>query len=420
MKKFIFLSIVFIFLFAVTAFASGKVSPAVDIIANETGVIKSSVLVGGEMHFDAYDFDQSLGTNINSIKITSLPSKESGRLMLDNLYVVKNQVIEREDFSLLKFVIKNEDQSAAFRFQPNGYDYEIECSLIALSSVNLSPVASNGASVSTWTMKNISCFGTLLGYDPEGDDLKFEIVSYPEKALVCITNDKTGDYIYTPYQNAKGADSFTYRVRDSYGNYSEVCTVEIKIENKETNLRFSDVDKLDLNAVAVVCEAGLMDSFSNNDGTLSFKPDEEITREEFIALIMDVMGAKNVPTVEKTRFADDKDISPKYKGYIESAFSLGIIKGERKADGVYINPKRPITLAEGAVIINNIIGKKSDTCLAVFSDDNEIPSWARGAIESLTEVGIIKKEDGKISPNQPLTKAQVATILMSLLRYQRK
>lgn len=419
MKKIFFFSCVFIFLFTQGILASNKISPAIDVIASESSMVKSSVLADGELNFDIDDFDNTVGVNVSEIKITALPSSEVGRLMLDNLYVVENQVIKREDFSLLKFVGKSESYDATFKFKPNGHDYEIECSLVPLLSVNLSPVGSNGATVSALTMKNLSCFGTLLAYDPEGDELEFEIVSYPKKALVCITNKQTGDYIYTPYENARGKDSFSYRVHDSYGNYSEVCNVEINIENKKANFVFSDVDKIDLYAVNVVCEVGLMDSVKNADGSFSFNPNEEITREEFIALIMDVMGAKDVPQIEKTRFADDKDISPKYKGYLESAFSLGIITGTNEVDGVHINPKRPITLAEGAVIINNIIGAKKDTCLTVFADDDDIPGWARESIESLTEAGILKKDEGKISPNQTLTKAQVATILMSLLKYKK-
>ena len=205
-------------------------------------------------------------------------------------------------------------------------------------------------------------------------------------------------------------------MRDSFGNYSGECLVEIRIEKNNSNLVFSDVDKLDLGAAITACESGLMETTKNEDGTLLFNPSEEITREEFVYLIMRTMGAKDVPEVKKTRFADDKDISEKYKGYIESAFSLGIIKGERKSDGVHFNPKRPITLAEAAVIINNIIGKKTDTCMAVFADDDHIPSYARESIEALTEAGIIKKTEGKILADAPLTKAQVAQIIMALLK----
>lgn len=416
MKKIFFFSFVFMLLFTTVAFASEKVSPALDIIARENGVIKSGVLSDGEMCFDVDDFDLALGVNVGSIKVTELPSAECGRLMLDNLYVVENQVIYRDDFSMLKFVNTGKSSEAVFKFKPNGHDYEIECSLISLTEVNLCPASSNGATISAWTMKNIACFGTLLGFDPEGDELTFEITKYPKKALLCLTNNKTGDYTYTPYENAKGKDSFSYRVRDSYGNYSPETSVDIKIERKGTNLVFSDVDKMDLNAAITVYENNLMECAVNSDGTLCFNPNEEISRQEFIVLVMRALGVKEAPNISKTRFADDSEIKPEYKGYLESAFSLGFIEGTNEVDGVHIHPTRSITLAEAAVIISRILDSKSDTCLAVFADDDEIPSWARGAIEALTEEGIIKKTEGKISANSPLTKSQVAGILMALIR----
>jgi hypothetical protein len=403
-------------LFTTVAFASEKVSPALDIIARENGVIKSGVLSDGEMCFDVDDFDLALWVNVGSIKVTELPSTECGRLMLDNLYVVENQVIYRDDFSMLKFVNTGKSSEAVFKFKPNGHEYEIECSVISLKEVNLSPASSNGATISAWTMKNIPCFGTLLGFDPEGDELVFEITKYPKKALLCMTNNKTGDYTYTPYQNAKGKDSFSYRVRDSYGNYSPETTVDIRIDRRGSNLVFSDVSKMDLNAAITVYENNLMECAVNADGTLCFNPNEEISRQEFIVLVMRAMGVKEAPSITKTRFADDDEIKPEYKGYLESAFSLGFIEGANEVDGVHIYPKRSITLAEAAVIISRILDSKSDTCLAVFADDDEIPSWARGAIETLTEEGILKKTEGKISPNSPLTKAQVAGILMALIR----
>ena len=135
---------------------------------------------------------------------------------------------------------------------------------------------------------------------------------------------------------------------------------------------------------------------------------------------MDVMGAKNVPVLSKTRFADDESIDAKYKGYFESAFALGIIEGERKSDGIYVNPKTEITTANASVIINKIIGASGEGARTTFSDGEDIPDWARESITSLCEIGILNCENGKISPNSPLTRAQTAQILMSLLEYRGK
>ena len=84
-------------------------------------------------------------------------------------------------------------------------------------------------------------------------------------------------------------------------------------------------DEKCMNAALVMYEENLMTFKRNGDGTFDFRPNEEITKEEFVSLVMKAMGAKDVPIVEKTRFADDNDIKAEYKGYLESAFSLGIV-----------------------------------------------------------------------------------------------
>ncbi|MBO5212380.1 MAG: S-layer homology domain-containing protein [Clostridia bacterium] len=422
MKRFLFFTIMLAVFFSLNVFASEKISPAIDVIAQENGMVKAGIVYDGEINFDVNDFDDNIGVNVSSITISALPKEKDGRLMLDNLYVVENQVISREDFSSLRFIPKSSKEGIyTFKFYPNSSAYEIECELKVIREVNLSPVGANGESISAWTATNISSFGSLSGYDPEGDELKFEIVSLPEKGLIEITNAKTGDYKYTPYENKRGSDAFTYRVRDEYGNYSGETTVTIDIERLDTDIVFSDMrNHRSLNAAYIVTMNEIMTVEQNSDGSFMFNPDKCITKEEFVFLVMNTMGAKDVPTLTKTRFADDEDISPEYKGYLESAFSLGIISGERRNDGIHINPKSEITTAEASVIINNIIGANIESSMSVFADESDIPTWAKSSLVSLNELGIIPKVNGKINPNSPLTRAQTAQILMSLLEYRGK
>ena len=422
MKKFIVFAFVLISLLCLSIGASNIISPAIEVIAEENEMIKTGVLQDGVITFDTYDFDNVIGANVKSITISTLPEDNCGKLMLENLYVVKNQVISREDFSLLKFVSSSvtESQETFFTFIPNGSEYEIECSLKSIEKVNFSPVASNGEEVNVWTQENISNYNTLLGYDPDGDDLKYEIVNYPKKGLLTLTNISTGEYIYTPHKDARGVDAFSYRVRDEYGNYSENCTVNIKVDKLRVSLVINDLDDdRYLNAVIVMKDYEIMECFKNEDGTFSFKPNEKITKEEFIYLLMTTMGAKNVPTLNKTRFADNDDISPQYRGYVEGDLSLVIIKGENKSDGLYFYPKNEITLAEAATIINNVIGAKVNN-KQTFKDDESIPEYAKNDIYALTEVGIFSGEGGEIKANNPLSRSQTAQILLSLLQYKGK
>lgn len=420
MKKFLFFLVICVFALSIGTLALEGVSPAIDIIAGENVMIKSDTASSKEICFDTNDFDKPTGTNVSSIKVTQIPSSEQGKLMLGNLYIVNGQVIEREDFSSIRFIPRSKDTECTFKFSPNGASYELECILKTIKEVNFSPVSTNGALISVWTGTDISRFGVLDGHDPDGDEIKFEIVSLPEKGLIEITNAKTGDYKYTPFAGARGKDTFTYRVMDEYGNYSAEATVNVKIEKLKTTLVFSDMSgNKALNAACVVADK-YMSVQKNQDGTYSFEPSRTVTTEEFLALVMDVMGAKNVPVLSKTRFADDESIDAKYKGYFESAFALGIIEGERKSYGIYVNPKAEITTANASVIINKIIGASGEGARATFSDGEEIPDWARESITSLCKIGILSCENGKISPNSPLTRAQTAQILMSLLEYRGK
>ena len=422
MKKFLLFLIIMTCLLTASVLASDKISPAIDVLANENGMIKTGVLYDGGIFFDTADFDASIGANVKHITICSLPNEADGRLMLDNLYIVENQVIYREDFSALKFVSSSgEESNATFTFKPNSSSYTLECALKTIKNVNLSPVASNGSIVSAWTQENISCFGTLPGYDPDGDELKFEIVSYPERGLLTVENLSTGDYKYTPYKNARGTDTFTYVVRDSYGKFSEECTVSLKIEKLRTSLVINDVDDgRYLNAALIVADYEIMDCIKSDDGAMLFNPEKKVTKEEFLVYVMKAMGVKNVPLLEKTRFADNDDITKEYRGYVEGALSLGIITGTNEADGLHFYPKNEITLSEAAVIINKILGAKADGLLPVFADKNEIPEYAKDDIASLNKLGIITSIDGKINPNSTLTRAQTAHIILSLLEYNGK
>ena len=58
--------------------------------------------------------------------------------------------------------------------------------------------------------------------------------------------------------------------------------------------------------------------------------------------------------------------------------------------------------------------------LWVASSDYHVDVRASESLSALTELGIIPRENGNVNPNSPLTRAQTAKILMSLLEYRGK
>ena len=109
------------------------------------------------------------------------------------------------------------------------------CALLALSACggggggnnNSAPLA-NSDSISTKVNTPVSA--TFNVSDPDGDNLTYTIVSNTSSlGTVVITNMSTGEYTFTPAQDAFGTDSFTFRASDG-SLESNLAPVTINIE----------------------------------------------------------------------------------------------------------------------------------------------------------------------------------------------
>lgn len=395
------------------------VSLGLENISTQNEMIKSG-LVYGNITFSASDFDRALGLDkVKSITIMSIPELYEGTLMIGNVSVTPGQVISRANMSLLKFVpAQGGAYDTAFTFN-SGNSYNTECILRMTTEVNFAPTVTLGGAVSVWTQRDICSFGTLSASDPENNKLVYEITNAPKKGIVVINDKNYGDFKYTPYAGCTGSDRFTYVVRDEYGNYSEEATVTVKIVRPESDVVFADMDRdthWAYNAALVMTARGIMD-YQKVNGQYIFNPTSEVTRSEFLVMVMTALGADSIRTVASTGFADDSDIPVSAKGYAASALKLGIIKGDINTNGeLSFRPNDPITRAEAAVIINNIIGASVPTSLPVFADVSDVPAWAQNALYALNDIGIFKGTGtGNISPYSTLNRAQTAQVIFSML-----
>lgn len=397
----------------VNAYSGGMLSPAMKLIAEDYEMICSSV-VNGDITMSKDDFIIAVGGDIDYITVTALPSSADGTLYYGDAPVVANQIISASSLNKLRFRANGNAYEASFRFKTVG-EYSFSCKLCYTDSVNLSPVtAMSDDAVAVWTQCDVSTYGKLSGSDPDGDDMKFEIVSYPEKGILRLTDCSRGNYIYTPCDGMTGNDSFTYTVRDSYGNYSAETEVEVTIDKRECELVFADMEEHWAYNAALVMAAEESMEIRSSGGKLYFDPDETVTREEFVVTVMKSLGSGNI-VQRDTSFADNDDIAVDARGYIARAAELGIVKGSSDDGICNFNPKAAITRAEAAVVLNSIIGAEEPDVLPVFSDGNSVPVWAKGAIYALSDVGIFKGSgDGTISPNDVLSRGETAQILMTI------
>lgn len=108
--------------------------------------------------------------------------------------------------------------------------------------------------------------------------------------------------------------------------------------------------------------------------TWFFRPEAPVTREEFLAMAMDVVGLETLPEATMTGFADDDSISVWAKPYVASALRAGMVQGSGgDGDGAEFAPDRVITQTEAAVMLNRLLQVSDVAATGALSQDAAPP-----------------------------------------------
>ena len=185
---------------------------------------------------------------------------------------------------------------------------------------------------------------------------------------------------------------------------------------KPTDLGFSDFDNThwSFDAVEALCEKGIINGYE--DGT--FRPEQTISRAEFTKLIISISDLlAEVMTEDNSAEIMFDDVSNDlwFSDYVLNAAKKGLLNG----DGNLFRPYDNITRQDAAVIIYRLVSQhKSIGGNKVFSDRSDISEYAREAVASLADSGLIAGVgDNKFAPLVNLTRAQSAQLLWNTLEF---
>jgi len=249
---------------------------------------------------------------------------------------------------------------------------------------NTAPIAEN---IEYETFRGVAITGNFKAFDPDGDKMTFEITAAPKKGSVAP--GENGSFLYTPTDKAKGKDSFTYVAVDENGGVSSIATVTITLKKQTDKTTYSDMGNCPSHYAALtLAERGIFKG-EQLGGESFFRPDETVTRSEFLAMCLKAAGNEPISGITKTGFFDDADIPLWVKPYVSAGLMSGIISGYKNAeDRLVFNPNMPVTFAEAAVIINNTLGI-SDVIGVAAVDTEYVPAWATSAAMNLTACNIL-------------------------------
>lgn len=151
----------------------------------------------------------------------------------------------------------------------------------------------------------------------------------------------------------------------------------------------------------------------NGMGDGTFAPNDNVTREQFAKMIVMCMGY----TVNESATSSFSDVvaGEWYAPYVAAAANNSLITGFE--DGTF-GVGQNITRQDMAVIIYRALGSPNPSSTGSFSDDAEIGDYARLAVYSLVEIGIINgMGDGTFAPQATATRAQAAQMLNGFYNY---
>ena len=142
-----------------------------------------------------------------------------------------------------------------------------------------------------------------------------------------------------------------------------------------------------------------------------FRPDDNISRAEFIKLIAETF---EIPPVYKTAEFEDCNPSAWYAGYIAAATEAGIINGS----GGRVYPDSPISRQDVCVILARILKKTGET--PGFTDTEKISEYAKDSVAALVSLGIVNgMGDGSFNPVGTATRAQAAKMICMAAEVER-
>ncbi len=184
-----------------------------------------------------------------------------------------------------------------------------------------------------------------------------------------------------------------------------------------TTVEFADMeDHWAASYAGYLYEQGVTQGVSDGE-ILYYRPDSNITRAEFFAMVARWMGLdlSQYEAVELP-FADTGEIPSWALSAVKAMYAKGIVQGSLDGGALYAYPRSGISRTEVMTILGRTQLKGyPEAELSAFIDAAQVSAWAESYVRSLLGQGIINGyEDGTLRPNASMTRSEVAKVLYVL------
>lgn len=151
----------------------------------------------------------------------------------------------------------------------------------------------------------------------------------------------------------------------------------------------------------------------------SFKPNRNITRAEYVTMLARGLNVTSSSTGSELSFKDSDKIGKWAKPYVAVALAEGWIEG---FDDKTFRPNQPITRAEMTTIAVRVLKlNTTDNGTIAFNDAGNIPSWAKPYVVAAVNAGLVNgRGNNSFVPQAPTSRAEGVTIVLRIVDYLAK
>lgn len=196
----------------------------------------------------------------------------------------------------------------------------------------------------------------------------------------------------------------------SVGNYDVITDIPLDDTQTPDDIKsavFGDVEShWACYEITKLAKTGAINGYT--DGT--FKPDQTVTRAEFVKMVAVALELKT--DVTENIFSDVNG-SEWFAKYVGAAVSEKIVSG---FNGRFY-PNDAISRQDAAVIIYNAmsIASMKEYAQDMFVDCDKIADYAVGKVGALAYKGIVKGYEGYFNPTRSITRAEAAVMILNML-----
>ncbi|MDR3242786.1 MAG: S-layer homology domain-containing protein [Clostridiales Family XIII bacterium] len=198
----------------------------------------------------------------------------------------------------------------------------------------------------------------------------------------------------------------------SYGASSLTIPVQVGVK-----INFTDLpgDHWALQHIDALASEGIVNGMGDN----LFKPDDSLTRAQFLAMLAKSVTGVDLAALPSAGFYD-VPMDEWYFGYVNWGYAEGIVNGFEERvfapDGQITREQMTVMLDNFATAMN--VTLPADIVSSAFGDEGNISPWASGSVGRIVTSGIMNGQpDGNFEPQGNATRAQAAKVVHLILQH---